>query len=497
VSEQRTEVDESSFHQLITHAEDSGPTHAGDFSVEWRGLHPVPEESRYGRPLDLVWFWFAMQLFPVAFFLGALAAESFIGLSFWQGTLAIVLGNVLASAVVGGLSVMGPRTGAAQLPLARAPFGKTVTVVGVLAYVVSIVFLALGAVYGAQALQVVFGGIPFTIALLIVFALEAAISIVGYELLHRYQRLTALLSGLGFLAIAIEVLTKTDKIHISQAVHGASWAGSFVLMTAIAFSFGIGWAPNAADYCRYLPTKTSGRSLFWCVFAGLTFGCVAIEVLGLATANLLATNVSQMKAVFDLMSGGALGYAVMIAICIGVVANIAATDYSAGLQMISTGLRIPRPVMTGISAVIAFALTEWLHSGNLLHKAENLILIVTYWVGPFVAIVAIQWWRASVESHIKAVTTPIKSLPWGWQAFVALAVGFVACLPFSNTSEGATLAEHGGILKALFGSLSNDMHGADLAYPIGALVGGLTYAVLAYATRHADAPEVVPRTVGG
>ena len=306
-----------------------------------------------------------------------------------------------------------------------------------------------------EALQVVISGIPFTIALLIVFALEATISVVGYELLHRYERITAVLSGLGFLAIGIAVLTKTGKIHIPQTVHGGAVAGSFVLLAAIAFSYGIGWATNASDYCRYLPEKTSARDLTRSVFSGLFVGCVLIEVMGLAAATLLATNVSEMRSLFDLLSGGVLGYAVMIAICIGVVANITATDYSAGLQMLSTGLRVPRPVMTGISAVIAFAVTLWLHSGNLLTKAENLILIVTYWVGPFVAIVAIHWWRNSVRAHVDAVNTPVKRLPTGWRALVALVLGFVVCLPFSNTTEGATLAANGGILKTLFGSVSN------------------------------------------
>jgi len=65
-------------------------------------------------------------------------------------------------------------------------------------------------------------------------------------------------------------------------------------------------------------------------------------------------------------------------------------------------------------------------------------------------------------------------------ALAALILGFVVCLPFSNTTEGATLATHGGILKTLFGSISTHMHGADLAYPVGILVAGITYVLLTY-----------------
>jgi nucleobase:cation symporter-1, NCS1 family len=334
--------------------EEAGPTSGSDLAIEWRGLHPVPASSRFGRPGELVPFWFALQLFPVAFFIGAVAAEEFIGLSLWQGVLAIVIGSALGAAIVASLSVMGARTGAAQIPLARAPFGQSVTLVGVLSYAINIVYLALAAVYGAQALQVLVSSMSFTLALLIMFALEAAISIVGYELVHRYEQLTALLGGLGFLAIGIAVLTKADQIHVPQTVHGADLTGSFILMTAIAFSFSFSWTVNASDYCRYLPEDTSARRLVWSVFAGITAGCVLIEVLGLAAANILAHNVSQMKSLFDLVSGGALGYAVMVAICIGVIANLTATNYSAALELLSTGLRVRRPLMTGVSAALAF-----------------------------------------------------------------------------------------------------------------------------------------------
>jgi hypothetical protein len=120
-----------------------------------------------------------------------------------------------------------------------------------------------------------------------------------------------------------------------------------------------------------------------------------------------------MKALFDLLSGGALGYAVMVAICIAVVANLTATNYSAGLEILSTGLRVSRPLMTGISAALGFAVTVWLHGGNLLTKAENLILVATYRVGPFVAIVAIHWCQSSASAHVAATDTPIERLPSG------------------------------------------------------------------------------------
>jgi purine-cytosine permease-like protein len=132
---------------------------ARELPIEWRGVLPVPAEDRHGRPQELMPFWFALQLFPVAFFLGAIGAEAFIGLAFWESAVVIVVANLVGAAVVGAVSTMGSCTGAAQLPLARAPFGRGVLLPGVLASCSNIVFLSLGAVYGAQAVQVLIVGI--------------------------------------------------------------------------------------------------------------------------------------------------------------------------------------------------------------------------------------------------------------------------------------------------------------------------------------------------
>ena len=475
---------------LATLAED-----VGELPIEWRGVLPVPVRARHGRPRQLIPFWFALQLFPVAFFLGAIGAEAFIGLAFWENLLIIVVVNAVAAAVVGAVSTMGPRTGAAQLPLARAPFGRGVLLPGLLASATNIVFVALGAVYGAQALRVLITALPFTVALVVVFALEALICVVGYELLHRYERLTALLSGLGFLAIGIAILTKAGRISVPQTVHGGALVGSCLLMGAIIFGFAFPWLTAASDYCRYLPQDTPRRRVSGSVCLGLSAGCILIEVMGLAAASILDPHVSQMKSLFDLLGGGVLGYAVLAAIGIGVVANITASNYSIGLELASTGLRLRRPLLTAAAAGLAFALTVWLHSGNLLTKAENLVLIATYWTAPFCAIIAIHWWRNTVSQHVAAVTSPVSRLPSGWRAVVALAVGFLASLPFSNTTEGATLAAHGGVLKILFGSVSNHINGGDLAYPVGILVGGLVYWLL---TAMAEPPPVqgTNRTAG-
>src|SRR5690242_7361391 len=90
------------------------PTAAGDFAVETHGIAPLAEDQRYGRPSRLFTVWFAPQVNMTGVFTGALAIT--LGLGFWLGLLAMLIGTLLGSAVVAYLSTWGPRTGTGQLP---------------------------------------------------------------------------------------------------------------------------------------------------------------------------------------------------------------------------------------------------------------------------------------------------------------------------------------------------------------------------------------------
>ena len=89
------------------------PTHEGDLSIEGRGIDPIPESARYGSINRVFTVWFSPNLVPAAFFIGTLVAADFLQLGFVSGLLAIIVGNVLGSLIVGALSTMGPATGMA------------------------------------------------------------------------------------------------------------------------------------------------------------------------------------------------------------------------------------------------------------------------------------------------------------------------------------------------------------------------------------------------
>jgi NCS1 family nucleobase:cation symporter-1 len=441
-------------------------------AIEWAGLEPIAPEDRHGTARQVGVLWFAAQLVPSAVFLGLLGPQ--LGLGFGASLGAIVLGNLLGALGPSLLCLSGPRTGTPTLGQARAMFGGSTRLVGLLAALTSVSFIALGAVFGGQALRAAFG-LPQGVGILLVFLVEAAVSVLGYEVLHRFERWSAVLGACGFLTVSAVVLAKgIDPGAIGGS--GGGW-GSFGLMTAITFGFAFGWAHNAPDYSRYLPATTSSTGLFLATYLGITTACVWMEALGLAAARHLEGS-DAMAALYELMGGSVGGAVVMVAMFVGVAANAAVAQYSAGLQLMGVGVALPRPLVTAGVAVFAFGLTLYLVSGELTDTFSNVLLLSTYWVGPFVGVWAVTWSRRRLAS------VPVRPGSAQWRrrtvaGAVALVLGYLAALPFSSTTAGSDLADAGSPFAALCGSISRSvLDGADLAYPVGILAGLVIYRLL-------------------
>jgi NCS1 family nucleobase:cation symporter-1 len=200
------------------------PPRAPTPTVEWIGLEQVPPNARHGTPARVGALWFAAQLVPTAFFLGALGSADFIGLSFGPALLAIVVGTALGALAPAALSVAGPRTGLPQLAQARAIFGRGSALVGVLAFGTSIAFIALGSIFGAEALGITLG-LPFLPAVILVFLAVALVSTLGYRFMHRVERVMAVVVGAGFLVLTVAVATRAGDITLTQTSHGGAALG--------------------------------------------------------------------------------------------------------------------------------------------------------------------------------------------------------------------------------------------------------------------------------
>jgi NCS1 family nucleobase:cation symporter-1 len=432
------------------------PAEAGDLSVETHGMAPIPKDQRYGTPGRLFTVWFAPQVNMIGVFTGALAIV--LGLGFWLGLLAMVTGSVFGVLVVAYLSTWGPRTGTGQLPISRMAFGGGVALPAALQWLGSIAWGAMAGLFGAEALAVLLG-MPFWIAALVVLGAQGVIGIFGYELIHRLQAALTLVLFTTFAVFAVKLIGGHDVITPAR-VGGADLLGAFVLAVTIAFSAAVGWATYAADYSRYLPAESSRTRVFACTFGGTVLGYILVEGIGIAAGDVLADHTAE--GVRSVMGGGLLGGLALVVITMAAIGAGAMTVYSGSLALQTIGVRMRRPVSAVIVTVLAFALILWIHSGDRATRFQDAVLLVSYWIRAFVAVVVIDWVpRVRGRATINPAEEPTCRAD-AVAAVIAFVLAYAAAIPFMNT----TLIE-GPIAKA--------WHGADIAYFVNLLVAAALY----------------------
>jgi NCS1 family nucleobase:cation symporter-1 len=451
------------------------PSGSGDLTVEARGMEPIPTTNRYGSPLRIFTVWFAPNLVPPAFFVGTLAAADFLQLGFGSGLLAIILGNLVGSSVVGLLITMGPKTGMAQLPFSRLPFGKSIVLPAAINWLACIAWDAFDSIFGAAAISLL-TGLPFWVGLAAIILAQAVIGIIGYEAIHTFQKWMSVVLAAMFVAITVGVLNVADFSRV-DGFTGLDQLAALVTMTTVVASFVLAWGVYASDYSRYLPAGTSNGRMFLATVAGLTLSAGWLEFLGLAVAGIVTGNaVGNIRD--DVLGGGLLGALAMVAIALGTVSVNVMNDYTGSLSLQAAGIRIPRPVSAAVVASLAFILTLILNSGDLASSFENYLLVLSYWVAPWAAVVLVDWWsRRTQVDGLRLLN--LRLLPSGLPALMAFVVGFVASVPFMST--------------ALFvGPVSSDvLHFADIAYVVGFVVAAIVYFVLSRMIREAAA-EAAP-----
>jgi NCS1 family nucleobase:cation symporter-1 len=442
------------------------PSREGDLSIEGHGMEPIPESARYGSVSRVFTVWFTPNLVPAAFFLGTLAAASFIGLGFWTSIAAILVGNLVGSVVVGALATMGPRTGMAQMPLARLAYGKSIVVPGLLNWISCIGWDGINSVFGAAAITIL-TGLPFVVSLIIIVACQGLLGILGYEAIHTFEKYMAIVLGAMFIVLTIAIAGQASTgIARTDAVSGADQIGAFILYTTIIASFVLAWALYASDYTRYLPENTSSSRVFWWTVLGLTLSAGWVETLGLLVAD-KATKGGAVDTINTILSGTPLAALAMLAIGIGTIAVNAMNDYTGSLSLQAAGIRLPRVYSAIVVAVLGFLVTLWLNAGDLVGKIENILLFLSYWIAPWAAVVLADWRLRHGRAAVNRLVD-FAGLPSGGLALAALIVGFVVSLPFQTSTVGGDLAASTGL--PINSIAANQLHYADLAYLVGFVV---------------------------
>jgi NCS1 family nucleobase:cation symporter-1 len=450
---------------------DSMPKGEGDFTVEGHGFEPIPESARYGSVSRVFTVWFTPNLVPAAFFLGTLAAAKFIGLGFWTALAAIVVGNLVGSVLVGVLATMGPKTGMAQMPLARLAYGKSIVLPGLLNWISCIGWDGINSVFGAAAISIL-TGLPFIASLVIIVIAQGLLGILGYEAIHTFEKYMAVVLGVMFAILTVYIAQQAGTgIARTDAVSGGVQIGAFILYSTIIASFVLAWALYASDYTRYLPPDASSSRIFWWTVLGLTLSAGWVETLGLLVAD-KATTAGAVDTINTILSGTPLAALAMIAIGIGTVAVNAMNDYTGSLSLQAAGIRVPRVISAIVVAILGFGVTLWLNAENLVGKIENILLFLSYWIAPWAAVVLADWWLRGGRADVRRLVD-FSRLPSGALALASLLIGFAVSLPFQTSTLGGEIGTNLGI--PINTIAAKNLNYADFAYVIGFVVAFAIY----------------------
>ena len=328
---------------------------------ELNDINFISESERRGKAHDLFWPWAGANVSLLALSYGAFFLG--FGISFWQATIAAVIGTMGSFALVGVSSLAGKRSSAPTMTLSRAAFGvKGNLLPGLLSYfvfvgwetvLVSLATLATGTVLERAT------SLDRNIALVLGFLIAASLTIFGGVLGHPViMKLQRWITGVTVVATVTYIVLTLDEVNWDSvfAIKAGSTAG---LIGAIIFAItgiGLGWVNSAADYSRYLPRSVSSKSVFGWTVLGASVVPIVLVIYGSALSGSSkelsdAIAMDPIGALTQLLPTWFLIPFALVAI-LGLVGGAILDLYSSGLTLISIGVKVKRPVAAAIDGTI-------------------------------------------------------------------------------------------------------------------------------------------------
>jgi NCS1 family nucleobase:cation symporter-1 len=340
---------------------DQTDTSTTALSVELNGINAIDQSEHRGRPRDLFWPWFAANVSVLGVSYGSFLLG--FGISFWQATIVGLVGIVISFLFCGFIALAGKRGHAPTMTVSRAAFGVNgnrvpsalswLLTVGWETVLASLAVLATATVLGELGWEG--GDTTKVVALIVVAALIVTGGILGFDFIMKLQKWITIITGVLTVVYIALTFGQIDGATLAAIPAGSTpqVIGALVFMMT---GFGLGWVNAAADYSRYLPRTASSAG----VVGWTTFGASLAPLILLLFGLLLAGSSPELSAAIAIDPIGALTtilpvwFLVPFALTavLGLVGGAVLDIYSSGLALLSTGLRVPRPVAAGIDGVI-------------------------------------------------------------------------------------------------------------------------------------------------
>lgn len=458
--------------------------------VEPFGIDPIAAPERHGRPSQLFGLWFSANAETATWSVGILTVALY-GTSLKGAILGILAGNAAGYALLGLLSTFGPRYGLPQMMQSRLAFGVYGNMVpAALAFLAGIGWFAVDCVLGAYALGSLVH-LPYLPALAIMLAVQIIIVIYGYNMIHLFERITAVALAGGFLVLGVVTARHANwgaPFNSQAPLAQGGETGGIILAVALAFSYVIGWVPSASDYSRYLPQATSPRAIWFWVFLGGFLPCTVLEIMGAAAVSALPhydlAALQPTAAVTLLLGSGLAGSLGLITIMLGTLTANCLNLYSGALSALavrdpagkwasalalggifafatyavltiagsataSVSLGLKLNCELAVAAVVVLAgrirFERWQaaivvgalggalamlgsHPEQTAQLYTDFLLLLSAWASPWAGVVVIQWWMTRRNPPVAAPAFTLE--PPVRIGFIAWLTGLAVSIPF-------------------------------------------------------------------
>ncbi len=302
--------------------------------------------------------------------------------------------------------------------------------------------------------------------------------------------------------------------------------GGFIITVGLALSYAMGWMPFASDYSRYLPRTVKPSRVIWWTALGMFIPCVVLEWMGALTVSIrmpAATAANPANAIAYLMPG-ALSSVALLAIAAGTACANALNIYSGAMSalvikvehsaavralvagsifaIVTAGILVEANVTLGadketlvpagevaaaavlvglvIATAVRFRLRRWQAAvvvgflGGLLATGgsnpnqaaaqySDFLLLLAYWIGPWVAVVLIDWYFKHHGAYdLRALYDQRSHVRVGMWAWI---IGLAVSVPFMNQTW------YVGPISSAFPQIG------DVSYLVSFLVAGAIFAI--------------------
>lgn len=493
--------------QHVTTGQQNTPSGDRLWNIETNGIRPIADSERHGKPSEMFWVWFAANMGITALPFGAYLV-TFYGLNLVQSIFAAIIGCLVSYTLVGIIGIAGIRAGAPTMVLSRASFGivgnklptlvSYATCIGFEILLMSIATLS----FRAMLVRLGVGGGDATLAIAFVMAaaVAIAISLLGHATIVRMAKIFTWIYGILTIPFMILSLKQIDTHKVATLPTGHFLGGFIGGISIVAVGLGLGWVNTGADYTRYLPKKTSSRSLVgWTVF-GSSIAPIILIVFG----SLLAASDSNLAVAADPVEYLARPLPTwflvpfVLSCGIGLIAATLTEVYSSGLSLMTLGLRVPRykSVMIDGALMIIGVVYIVFFSPSFFGAFAGFVVTLAAVLAPWAAIFVVDMWMYRKDGYHdeELYTSRGRYGAFNWAGLVSFVV--CAVLALGLVASSAPAFRWAGYFLGPFGGKTGAIGASNLGAVVGMVLAGIMYAVLSRLVPQRGSGKDAPPVVG-